>query len=134
GCRAFATAAPCRRSKPASPKPRLPSAPTLQALGGATSACGLFLHLDHLGLDAVALEGREVFHKHFAQQVIHLVLNANRQQAFCLNFTAVAVFIQGPDLDGRRALYAVINAGYGQAALFTHLLFLAGPEDFWVDQ
>src|SRR6187551_312706 len=44
----------------------------------------VFFLLDHLGLDAVALERRQVFHKHLAHQMIHFMLDTNRQHAFGL--------------------------------------------------
>src|SRR5437868_14777721 len=37
--------------------------------------------LDHLGLDPVALERAQVFDKDLAQEVIHLVLHAHRQES-----------------------------------------------------
>ena len=51
---------------------------------GAVARGALFLarFLQHLLLDAVALERAEVFHEHLAQQVVHLVLHAHGGQAF----------------------------------------------------
>ena len=66
--------------------------------------------------------------------MVHLVLDADGQQAFGLNLTRVAVFVQGTHLHGSGALYAIVDTGHGQAAFFADLLFFAGPEDFRVDQ
>src|SRR5450830_802100 len=74
------------------------SAAPLSALG---LALFVFFLLDHLGLDAVALQGRQVFHKHLADQVIHFMLDADRQHALGFMHLSLAVQIQRVHLDGR---------------------------------
>jgi hypothetical protein len=36
----------------------------------------------HFGFYAIALKRRQIFHENLAQQMVHFVLNAHRQQAF----------------------------------------------------
>jgi hypothetical protein len=55
--------------------------------------------LEHLALDAVALQRRQVFDEHLAQQVVHLVLDADGQQALGLDLARLAVARRAPDLD-----------------------------------
>src|SRR6186713_456311 len=46
--------------------------------------------LQHLGLDAVALQRAQVLDEHLAEQVVHLVLHAHREQAFGVELDAFA--------------------------------------------
>jgi len=93
----------------------------------------LALLLDQLGLDAHLLEARKVFHEHAAHQVIHLVLHADGEQAVRVELAGLAVAVQGAYADFFGAADLVVDAGYGQAALFPFDIAGSG-KDFRVDQ
>src|SRR5438105_10212440 len=78
----------------------------------ASGARGLALGLEHLALDAIALERREVLDEHLATQMIHLVLDAHGQDALGLDRARLAVLVLRRDLHARGALDAVVDAGH----------------------
>ena len=73
----------------------------------------LALGFEHFGFDAVALQGREVFHKHFAQQVVELMLNAHGQQTFGFDGALFAMLVEGLHLHMRRARTLANEQGNG---------------------
>ena len=66
--------------------------------------------------------------------MVDLVLDAHGQQAVGVQLERLAVGVQGFDPDFDRALDAVVNARYRQAAFVVDLLFRAGPDDGRVDE
>src|SRR5712671_1272961 len=74
--------------------------------------------LGELRAHALLLELRQVLDEDLALQMIHLVLNANREQALRLERKRVAVLIIGPNLHALGARHQLIDARDRQAALF----------------
>src|SRR5690348_2456916 len=56
---------------------------------------GLSQLLRQLGADALLLQLRQVLDEHLALQVIHLVLDADREQTLCFERKRIAVLIVG---------------------------------------
>src|SRR5258708_16530152 len=86
-----------------------------------------------LGLDALLLEARQIVDEDFALEVIHLVLDANREELVCDEGERLAVQIERAHGDALGALDRLVDSGDRQAA------FLAGlrafpADDFRVDQ
>src|SRR5262245_38171110 len=71
--------------------------------------------LRQLGADALLLQLREVLDEHLALQVIHLVLDADREQPLGLERERLAVLIVGAHLDALGALHQLVDAGHGKA-------------------
>jgi len=90
--------------------------------------------LEHFGFDAVALERRQVFHKHLAHQVVHFMLDTHRQQLLGLNRPALAFVVQRLHVHRIKALDTIVNTGHREAAFFVDVLGRAGPDNFGIDQ
>src|SRR5262245_12045851 len=73
--------------------------------------------LRELRADALLLELRQVLDEHLALQVIHLMLNANGDQALRLQRKGIAVRVMGADLDALGARDQLVDAGQREAAL-----------------
>jgi len=87
----------------------------------------------HLVLDADLLELRKIIDKHLAQQVIHLMLDADSQQAFGFQRERLAVAIQCLDRDFFRPRHRVINTWHRQTAFFI-ILRTGFADQFRVDE
>mmetsp|Transcript_49610 Transcript_49610/g.116521 ORF Transcript_49610/g.116521 Transcript_49610/m.116521 type:complete len:227 (+) Transcript_49610:181-861(+) len=111
--------------------PRRASEPLVALLG-----LGLFLAslLDHLGLDAVALEGAEVFDEDLAHQVVHLVLHADRQQPVGIELEHLAVAVERAHGHLGMARHLVVDLRYRQAALLAIHHLLAELDQLGIDQ
>ena len=101
-----------RSSKPAACSARQRDARELGRAGerdphrrGRSGALLVARLLQHLGLDAVALERAQVLDEHLAEQVVHLVLDADRQQALGLELAAARR--RGPSARTRDARVAL---------------------------
>ena len=66
--------------------------------------------------------------------MIHLMLDADGQQAIGFQLELLAVTVQGAHLDAGRTLDAIVDARHGQATFVVDLLFFAGPGDLRVDE
>jgi len=78
----------------------------------------LALLLLHLGPDARLLEARQVFHEYPSFQMIHFVLDANREQPLGFDFEALAVQSKSTHGDAFGALDSLVDAGHRQASFF----------------
>ena len=87
-----------------------------------------------LGLDAVLLEVRQVFHEHLAVQMVQLVLHTDREQAVGLELEGLAVDVQRLAADAGGALDFIVDARHRQAAFFVDLVVVAAPGDLGIDQ
>src|SRR6188768_171678 len=87
------------------------------------------LLLFKLGLNARLFHPRPVFNKHFAYQMIHLVLNAYCQQAIGIEHERISIAIPCLDRDPLRALHLSEYSWYGQTAFFV-VRFTAAGGDF----
>jgi hypothetical protein len=88
----------------------------------------------YLSANPRLLERRQIFDKHSAHQVIHFMLNANRQQAAAIDLESLAVFIQRAHAEVFRPLHEIVNTGHGKAAFLVNLLFFARPHNFRIDE
>ena len=96
---------------------------------------GLFmLRLDHLLLDHLALERPDEVDQQFAGQVIVLVQQTAREQAFALSFENYAVDAHGANPRFERPFDLDVDLGKRQAAFFGVLQLVAGPDDFGIDE
>src|SRR3982751_961251 len=77
---------------------------------------GLAQLLRQLGADALLLQLREVLDENLALQVIHLMLDAHREQTLRLERERVAVPIVGANLDALGAWHQLIDSRHRQAA------------------
>src|SRR5262249_55833142 len=89
--------------------------------------------LDHLRLDAVALQRAEVLDEDLAHQVIHLVLHAHREQAFSVEFIDLAVAVECAHAHAGMALHLVVDLRHRQATLVGEAHLVAGPHQLGVD-
>src|ERR1700741_890901 len=74
--------------------------------------------LGELRADALLLELRQVLDEHLALEVIHFVLNADREQSLRFQGERIAVLVVGAHLHALRALDQLIDAGHRKATLF----------------
>src|SRR5688572_5687621 len=86
-------------------------APSLRASGASTQLLG------ELDADALLLERREVLDEDLAAQMIHLVLNANRQQSLGLHRQRIAARVIGAHTDAIGALHGIVDAQHRKASL-----------------
>ena len=93
---------------------------------GPCSRFSLFLLFFGLGQDALAFESGEVIDKQLAIQMVHLVLNTNREDAFGLPFEGRPPSIEGGNPDPLGALDVFADIGDGETAFFG----LDGPTPF----
>src|SRR3546814_3373538 len=59
--------------------------------------------------------------------MVELVLNADRQQAFGVEFVAFAPLVQRPHANAGRTPHFVVDAGHRQAAFLVYLHLVAFP-------
>ena len=86
-----------------------------------------------LGLDALLLEARQIVDEDFALEVIHFVLDANRQELVCDAGERLSVQIERANGDALGALDRLVDSGNRQAAFLT-LLGAFPADNFRVDQ
>src|SRR5690606_20411554 len=84
-------------------------------------------------LDALALELREVVDEQLAFEMIHLVLDALREQTFRLELERLAVAVERLHLDALGPLDVVVQPGHGQAPLLEAPAAF-GRDNFRIDQ
>src|SRR5688572_23316493 len=72
--------------------------------------------LCELGANALLLELRQVLDEDLAFKVIHLVLDANREQPLRLQGEGVAVLVVGAHLDTLRAVHEFVDVWHREAA------------------
>ena len=89
------------------------------------SSSGQSLLLGQLLAHHLALERRQVVDEHLAVQVIHLVLDAHREQAVGGELEGFAVAIERLDRDRVGAGDVGVDAGHRQAAFLVDLAALA---------
>src|SRR5690606_29551679 len=84
-------------------------------------------------LDALALQRRQIVDEQLALEVIHLVLDALREQPVRLELERLAVLVERPDLDPLGPLDELVQPRDGQTPLLEALAAVRG-EDFRVDE
>src|SRR6516165_9501380 len=90
------------------------------------------LLLAKLGFETGALERRQVLDEDLADQVVHFVLDAYREEPLGGEFERFATLVLRANGHPRRPCDLVVVAGYGEAA-FLALGFAFGGEDFRID-
>src|SRR6266850_2740507 len=121
--RTFTEAAPAQSLRERQRSDRLSN----DASGGFAE---LFLKLR---LDALLLEARQIVDEDFALEVIHFVLDANRQELVCDEGEGLAVQIERAHGDALGALDRFVDSRNRQAA-FLAVLGAFPADDFRVDQ
>ena len=91
------------------------------------------MSFDHFGFDAVSLQGRQILYKDASHQVIHFVLNANREQIVGHETLRLSVLIEESDFNRLSSLDFVVHTGYGQTPFFAHNVLGAGAHNGGVD-
>src|SRR5690606_28746103 len=84
-------------------------------------------------LQPLALQRRQVIDEQPALEVIHLVLDALREQALRVELERLAVAVERPDLDSLGSLDVLVEPGNGQTALLVGLAAVGG-QDFRIDE
>jgi hypothetical protein len=102
--------------------------------GPASSARLIPRLLEHLGADAGALQGAQVFDEHLADKVIHLVLDAFGQQSVGIDLDGAAAAIERTNPNHGVPHDLVEDAGHGQAALLAHNLLATTKSQLRVDE
>src|ERR1044071_666111 len=98
----------------------------------ARSGC-LAQLLGQLGANALLLELRQVLDEHLALQVIHLVLDADREQPLSLERESGAVLVIGANLDPLGTLDQLVDRRQRKAA-FLDVGDAYRLHDLWIDQ
>src|SRR6185369_12313690 len=83
--------------------------------------------------DALLLELRQALDEHLALEMIHLVLDADRQQPLGFERKGVAIGVAGTHFHPFGALQRVVDAGHGKAA-FLDVGDAASVQNLWIDQ
>src|SRR5262245_13409635 len=94
---------------------------------------GLAQLLGELCANPLLLQLRQVLDEDLAFEVVHLVLDADRQKALRLQGERVAVLIEGAHFDPLGALDQLVDARHGQTA-FLDVGHTGGFEDLGIDQ
>src|SRR5262245_54177547 len=94
---------------------------------------GAFRFLGGFFLQALALELGEIVDEQLAFEVVHLVLNADREHAFGIELEGLAVGVDRAHANHGRAVDEVVELRHGQAA-FLGVSLTLGPDDFGVDE
>src|SRR6185369_4384939 len=100
--------------------------------GGAFGPGALGL-LHRLLLQSLAFELRQVVDEQLPLEMIHLVLDADREEPLGLELERLAVAVERADFDLRSAIDVVVELGHGQAA-FLGIRRAFGAQDLGVDQ
>ena len=82
---------------------------------------------------ATSLEERQMIHEQGADQVVHLVLQADRRQSTELGLLGVAVAIEAAYANLRGSLHFGIQSWQGQTA-FLHDADCIAAQDLWIDE
>ena len=90
--------------------------------------------LEHLGLDAVALERAQVVDEDLAHQVIHLVLDADGRQALGVELVGLAVAAERAHAHAGVALDLLVDLRHRQAALLAQDPVVGAGDQLGVDQ
>src|SRR3954463_6421487 len=107
--------------------------PAAVGYGSGCRSHDLTLVLFQLAQNALLLEPRQVVHKDFSFEMVHLMLNADRKQPGCVERKGLAVRILGADADPFGALDFLEDPGHRQTALLTSRRALR-CHDFRVDK
>src|SRR6185503_3999686 len=94
---------------------------------------GALRFLDGLLFQALALQLGEVVDEQLAFEVVHLVLNADREHAVGVELERLAVGIERSDADRGGAIDEVVELGHRKAP-FLGVSLTLGMQDFGVDQ
>ena len=86
-----------------------------------------------LAFDARLLESRKIFDEYLALQMVHLVLNAHRQQIISLQLKRSAIQAEGAHPHPGAAGDGFVNARYRQTAFFAFALAVT-RENFGIDE
>src|SRR5690606_18296995 len=99
-----------------------------------SGADGFAFLLAQLGANSVLFQRRQVFDKHLAHEVVHFVLDADRQKPVGVEFVGFAVFIQRTYADAGGTFNFVVDARDRQTAFLVNLKVVAFPDDLRVDE
>jgi hypothetical protein len=91
------------------------------------------LEFPELRRDARLLEPGKVVHEYTALEVVHLVLQADGQEATCLEVEELAVGILGPAPNVLETRHAFVDTGDRETTLFERR-FSGALEDFRIDE
>jgi hypothetical protein len=70
-----------------------------------------------LGANTLAFESAQVIYEELAIEMVNLMLDANRKNAFCGEFEFLSLIILGPGVDGLRPGDGFVKSRYRQTAL-----------------
>jgi len=70
-----------------------------------------------LGANTLAFESAQVIYEEFTIEMVNLMLDANRKNAFCDEFEFLSLIILGSDVDGPRPGDGFVKSRYRQTTL-----------------
>ena len=84
---------------------------TMHAMSSQRNRLVLLLFYQFLA-DALAFELGEVIDEEFAFEVVHFVLDADREQTICIHFKDMPLVVEGADTDFGGAVDRFVKARY----------------------